>query len=326
MANEPKLNVFIIQLQAEKTPSFYRRFMSSSNITESDSSVFLNMCQSFIKKLDDKKFHQNDKSGKAFTGQKSSEDGKLDINFLSEHCVLEGTIDGGRFGDEWEKSKINDKTVREKLETDDVLTRKFYFFLHTRLDSDKAILMVQSYSNDSITTDFVKFVKAFFSHESKKYKEATSEKFVPKSIIEDFKAQSIVKSFSFKSNVLIGHIDNRTIGERAEEFIVTVKVESKNGIRKNDYDKWMTNMSEGQFIIGKAIKRFKDFSNKKATIKNSSSNKSSSFELTRKFDVTPVIYLDDTKINFNGKKIDFSSLKQYCFKILKEISAEIYKR
>lgn len=327
MANEPKLSVFTIILNAEKEPSFYRRFAESSSVSEEDSSVFLNMCKAFITKLDDRKYHRNEKSGKAFTGQKNALDGKLAIDFHTKQFVLEGTIDGGRFGDEMEKSKINDKTVREKLEEDDVLTRKFYFFLHTPLDSNVGTLMIQSYSNDSITNDFLKFVKKFFYHESKKYKEAASERYVPSSIIEEFKEQSIVKSFSFKQKMLLGHLDNSTVGENKKEFFVTINVVSKDGIRKKDYDKWMKSMGEGKFAVGKTTTPFTDFSDKKATIKNEKIGKSTSFDITNKFDIKPVIYLDDSKINFLGpRKIDFDSLKKFCFKILKEIETEVYSR
>ncbi len=188
--------------------------------------------------------------------------------------------------------------------------------------------MMQSYSNDSITDMFLDFVKKIFKNDSKKYKLATSEKYVPASIIEEFKneKESIVKSFTFKTKMLLGHLDNNTIGEKSEEFVITVKAESIKGIKKNKFEKWKEVITNSSVLFGNTNKPLHSFSNRNASIKNEKIKKSTSFELSTRFDIKPVIYLDESKIKFKGVRIiDFESLKDYCFKLLEEIEKDIYK-
>lgn len=324
MANEPKLSVFKIQLQSDKNPSFYKRFVSNAaDVSESETSVFLNLFGALIKEMDKDKYHKN-KNGKAFTGQEDSEEGVQAIRHHTEKQVIEGTIDGGRWGEEWNKSDVNNKKIREKLKKEVVLTKKFYFFLHVPLDSDVGVLMIQSYSSDSITTFFSNFIKNFFESPIRGYKAAVISKYIPPSIIEDFQKKSIVKSFSFRTSMILGHLAEKTLGENGEEFVVTVKVESKKGINKSKFDKWKNTFTKGTIGIGSALKTFGEFRDGKASIRNDK-NKSSSFQLSNTFEIKPVIYLDDDNIKFlSPKVIDFESLKGFCFKILEEIEENVY--
>ncbi len=116
MANEPKLSVFTIQLQAEKNPTFYNLFKSGSSVTEPDFDVFMRLFSNFIKKLDQEKFHKDDKKGKAFTGHEkdNQESDRVAILPHSERFVIEGTIEGGKFGGERGKAPLNSKKSKRK--------------------------------------------------------------------------------------------------------------------------------------------------------------------------------------------------------------------
>jgi len=219
---------------------------------------------------------------------------------------------------------LDDKSQKEKFAKDDVLTRKIYFFLHTPMDSDIGVLMVQSYSNESVTTLFVDFIKKFFEKESRGYKEATIKKYIPPSYIEEFQRNAVVKSFSFETRMVLGHLATETLGKAGEKFKITVKVESEDGIKKSMFDKWKETISKSKIGLGTNTKTFADFSRGKASIQNQN-KKSSSFELSRTFDIQPTIYLDGDKIKWKTEKeIDFISLREYCFSVLAEINDSVY--
>lgn len=326
MPNEPKLSVFTLQLRADSNPSFYKRFVSTaSDVSESEASVFLNFMQEFFHKGDQQKFHKN--KNKAFTlVPEDTEDGVKAIRHHPEKFVLEGTIIGGRHGDEYTKSKLEDKTQREQLAKNDVLTRKIYFFLHVPLDENIGVLMIQSYSNESVTTLFADFVKKFFAKEARGYKEATIKKYVPQSYIDDFQKHAKVKSFTFETRMLLGHLAAETIGEKEEKFKVTVKIESEDGISKRRYDKWKNTLQRSKIGLGSNSTTFENFARGKAAIENQNKKKST-FELQRDFDIQPVIYLEEPEIKWKtDRELDFSTVKNYCFKILNEIEKDVYKR
>jgi hypothetical protein len=317
-------------LKAEKQPTFFNLFKSGSNLDEPEFDVFMKLFAAFLAALDQEKFHRNEKKGKAFTGQEKDPELNDRVAILphSEKFVIEGTIEGGKFGGERGKASLDAKKIKEKVKEDDVITEKYYFFLHVPLNSDTAILMMQSYSSDSITDMFLEFLKKFFKNDIRQYKPAVSQKYVPPSIIKEFQneKESIVKSFTYKTKMLLGHLSETTIGEQAEQFVITVKVESVKGIKKGKIGRWIETFGKTSVGFGNSPQQLSKFANRKASIKNEKLNKSTSFELSNNFDIKPVIYLTDSKIKFKSQRvIDFDSLRDFCFKILTEVEADIYK-
>ncbi|MCZ8286829.1 MAG: hypothetical protein O9353_15350, partial [Bacteroidia bacterium] len=94
-----KLEVFKILLQSNQSyPSFQK--LVTASVQDSNSFVFMELFRKFINKLDIGEYHKDDKKKKAFAGYDihRTETSDPTINFHSESCIIEGIIEGGKFG------------------------------------------------------------------------------------------------------------------------------------------------------------------------------------------------------------------------------------
>lgn len=320
----PKLEVFKIKLQSQKSPSFQRLF--SSTIYEDDSIVFLDSFKKFITEIDKQAFYKDDKRKKAFTAYDTTKTEHTDASIVphGEKCIIEGTIEGGKWGKKRKKSTIGDKNSKEDFNEDDIIIDKFYFFIHTPLDSDIGILMMQSYASDSVTDIFSKFLSDFYSHSQREFKPSKIERFYPKNIIDEFEQDSEVKKFTFSTNILVANIGSGDIGEKGHSFSVKIEAIADENIKRSELSKWLGTLTGGIVEIGKTKKAIKDFEKGKVYLQNSKTKKQSPFEIAKNFQIKPVIYLNDkVDIDKNGN-INYKQLKTYCMQLLDSIKPEVY--
>lgn len=329
MAHNPKLEVYQVWLNplkgAEKTfrDFFIETLPSEESLIDSDNSfIYLEFFRDFIKRVDTDKFISDNKKHKAFTAYDTRPAGTVEpsINIHSERFIVEGTIEGGRYGQRRNKSNLGNKESKEDVEKTDIILDKFYFCLYTPLNSDLGILFVQSYSADSISDIFTDFIEGLFSKQGL-YKKAKVERFVPRRIVEEFKNHSDIKKFTFSSRFVFNQLTNEPIGIETEEFIIKIEAIAKKGLNKESLGNWISAIGSKMF----SNKKLNEFPKGKVYLQDSQTKKESPFDISSDIDIKPIIYLEE-RITIDEDGIpNFEELKEYCINLLQsEIIPEMY--
>ena len=326
MAHNPIIEVFKIKLKptTERAVTFRAFFKKKNNITEiDDTSLFKEYFNSFINNVDTKDFYKDKKSSKAFTAYdtKKQNDNPLNdtIRFHSELNVIEGVIEGGRYGQSRSKANLTNKKEKEEVKTTDIILDTFYFFLYTPLTSDIGVLVIQSYTEDSIKDVFINFLKPFFSTTG--FFNLNIENYTPKEYIEKFKEKSTIKGISFTKNVLINHYSKELSKEIEETYSIRIEVKPKT--EKASISK-VKNIIEWLSPVKFNNKELGEFS-KRIYLGNDSTDKAAYYDLENDLEtIKPKIYLENLiEIDEDGLP-DFVQLKEFCFELLKTLKKEIY--
>lgn len=328
MANNPKLEVYQVWLtpKGSKDKTFRDFFIETnskgSSRNDNNATIFLDFFNDFIHKIDTDDFIANSKKKKAFTAYDTRPVGKFDpsIKIHSNRCIIEGTIEGGRYGQKRNKSSFGSKLEKEDIKENDIILDKFYFCLFTPLNSDLGILFIQSYTTDTISDIFTEFIKSIF-YQKGVYNKAKVEKFVPKRIADEFRNHSQIKRFKFSNRFVFDQMTNNPIGVEYEEFIIKVEAVSKNGLPKESLSNWLKSISSKLFDR----RALGSFNNGKVYLKNTETTNESAFDINSDFDIKPVIYLRGrVEIKEDGLP-NFEDLSKFCLTLLdKEIIPEVY--
>jgi hypothetical protein len=210
MSHEAKLNVYKITLL---TPGknlintnkwLFRNIIKEANTTPlADSFIYTEIFKKFISTLDTPEMYADSASKRCMTAHQrdiDKDDVNVNIKLHSEDCIIEGKVEGGKYGKRRNKISILDKSNKSLVDEKDAIAEDFYFLLYSPFHSDKSILMVQSYSDDSIDSVMKKFWQSFFAF-PRMFKKPSIDRFFPQSIIEDFKNSATVNSLTFSTEV-----------------------------------------------------------------------------------------------------------------------------
>jgi len=325
MAHNPKLEVFIISLKPTTKRDvtfrdFYRTKLSIKDDVD-DKNLFSEYFKQFITAVDGEGFFEDKKNHKAFTAYDTRKDKEnQQNNTIRPHSIshiIEGIVEGGRYGQTRSTANLSNKSKKGKLGTRDIVLDQFYFLLFTPLNTDKGIFMLQSYTEDSIRDVFTTFLKPFFSAEG--FYNINIDYYTPKQYIEEFKEGAMLRSISFTKNILIGHIGGQN-EEEVEEFTIKIEVKAPNKkVSIANLKKWIEKLSPITF----KDKKLEEFS-KRIYLGNSQTEKDAYYDLEKDLEtIKPTIYLEN-RINLNNDGIpNFAELKTYCLELLDTLKNEI---
>jgi len=330
MAHEPKLTVYNLTIKPynEKIENsnrwLFRNIIGeANNDTLTDEFIITDIFRKFIAALDTPEMYTDTISKKCMTAnQINLADDNVNTNIIlhSEECIFEGIIEGGTYGRRRNKTNTRNKTNKTNVDEGDAITEDFYFLIYMPLHSNKITLLIQSYSDDAIDRVMHKFWKNFFCYETIFYQPKIS-RFVPKSIIEDFKNNATISSLTFSTEIPSETLLEKTIKTTTRNYKVTVSVKpTKDDIPMDEFEDTVDQIQETLFTSSMHLSQF---TNKTGMLKDNSTNKSSPFDLGSSFAIKPSILLSKY-IVINENASDFERIRKYCFMLLKEIKCEIY--
>jgi hypothetical protein len=333
MAHDPILSVYTIKLSPIKSKKVCvensNRFLFKNKIGQpnednlTDSFVITELFAKFIQALDTNEMYTDSVSQKCMTAnQLNIEDENVNANIVlhSDHCIIEGRVEGGTFGRKRNKTSTIDKTIKSEVNEGDAITEDFYFLLYSPLQSNKSTLFLQSYSDDSIDNVMKKFWKNFFSVPAL-FNQPSINRFFPASIIEDFKTDATVSSLTFTTDVPGETLLANTRNEMPHNYRVTVKITPIDS--ELTYDEFDNAIEPIKNTLFTRLLHLGQFTKKKGTLKDSSTNKTSEFDLASSFEIKPSILLSKY-ITIEQNESDFERIKDYCFSLLESIKPEIY--
>ena len=320
MAHNPKLQVFRIELTPRfKTDTACFRDILTRKLnlatSQNEKSLWNSYWQDFVKQID-LEFFKDDKSKKAFTIYNEWNRDAISSSFNKK--VLEGVIKGGKYDRERNKAKVGDKAKVERIDKDDIILDQFYFLLYTPLESTKGILILQTYTEETIYDVFSRFLIVFFRE--RHYFDLKIESFVPQKLQEEYKKSARLKGFSFTSRELIGKIGEDT-KEKIEEFDVEIRISPRKETGISQIQELVKNFSLIRFNDKKLVKY------SKRVYLADDKKKAAHYDIEKDIEhIKPTIYLENRiKIDKNTGFPDYEELKQYSFELLENINLEIIK-
>lgn len=328
-SHNPILNVYIVSLNPiEDSHTTFRDFIKAKyfepNSTKSDKVIFQKYAEEFIKNLGEDEYKKDKKDQKVVGVSKIEGGGKnKSINILSNKNIIEGVIEGGKYGLSRDMANINNKEKRGKIDIDQAILDKFYFLLYTPLNNKFGIFMIQSYTEETIQMPFKRIVENFFSVKEYFYK-LVIEPYVPQKFIDKYINESKVRLFKFSNKPRVSN----TYGQKIviDGMLFEAKIELKP----------LEEIKPKPKTISKILDLMKEikFGDKKLSayepsvfLKNNDGKKAN-FDIEKELSsIKPTIYLENEGVNIDGNSgsPNFLVLKNYCLNLLEGVYSEFMK-
>lgn len=331
MAHNPKLNVYILTLNSKKDEfeTFRDLFKLKYNcgIQDNDRKVFERYFQDFLNNIGKDDFRKDTKAKKVLGVAKSaSEEKPYSINSSFEQHIIEGVLDGGKYGILREYADIDNKDDKQVLDVKKAVLDKFYLSLCTPLNSKYGYLLIQSYTEETIQEPLKNFIRQLFLHEDAFYN-IIIEPYVPDKFIEKFQKESRVRLFSYTSKVGVEPIlrDEKIIvkGQAFEVRIELTPVEQSFRPDSEELNEILNEVDKKEFD-GNILNKFK----KKVYIEDNQKRKAN-YDIEKELSsIKPTIYLEDEGIQVDTITglPDFTQIKAFCSKLLADIKNEFNKK
>lgn len=326
MATNPKIEIFEIDIAKHDGvgvtfDDLFHALLMKEEYEKDQNILFLDFFAHFIGEIDTGSFHNDTKDRKVMTAYDTDanpESITSTIHPASEREIISGTIQGGAYGSPRTLSKLGNKLKREEIGNDGVILDQFYFLLHTPLDDDKGVLILQSYSSENIKKLFQSFLKKLFTP-NKEYKVPQFNPFIPAHLREEFREKSQLAKFTFNSRVLASKLSSTSIITDADEYNINISITPVKKPNQKDGQKIvkkLSNLPFGNMLLG-------SFKHKKVVLKDPESGNEAGFEIDNDFSLRPTIYLEG-KVNIDSGNIpNFEELNTYCNNLLKEHIAPV---
>lgn len=328
MAHEPKLEVFKITLNAKpNTNNTFETFLETNysvDDTDFDAGAAYLQFYSELMNTISNNYYLNERKKKGL-GLEAMEDGAVNetVKLKSGSRFIYGTLKGGRYGQNRTMGNIGlPSEALGQIDRDNIVFDNYYFLLYTPFESSKALLMIQSYTDDSINDIFQGWLLGMMRN-SNFYLPFLSP-YCPVSIQNEFKAHSVVKEMTFSHDIVLDNIEDReTIN--TDKFTIEIRIRAKDeGVRLNRLDAFKNIFKPFGFKRphDKGTIELKDFKRKIGLLYDGSHQ--SSFQLDSDMDIKPTIYLRGKITLQNDDSPDWESLHEYCTTLLDEIIPEVY--
>lgn len=198
---------------------------------------------------------------------------------------------------------------------------KYYILLNPILNDKYAVLLTQSYTEESIQGPINEFIRELLGG-CDNYFKIDVEPFVPKRLKEKYEKSAAIRMFSFTSPLPLSESLRKKVTEAAQEFEVEVRIRPVNqklpinseGTREIMQE--VSKMTLDQQTLGEGKGRIYTADEQ---------GRNANYDISKDIQsIRPTIYLSDEGITSDEQTglPDFKAIQEYCHKLLKEIKAE----
>lgn len=338
MPQNPKIEFYKIHLKSTKEDhltfrEIFEHIYKSGNedvdindVTDED---LLNEFYQYFFNTIDEKFMNDERRKKAFYSKSEEVNGQPmnPISLNSAHHLIHGLIKGGPYDTGKDLGAINNpENETETLDKDKILLDTFYFLLHTPLDKDTGILVLQSYTKDYIADIFRPFIAKLFKLKGFSFKAIVSE-FMPKKMQDSFKEHCVIKSLKFSNRMVVNDMQDGVLLDG--EFTFDVIIKSRNNqVNLDNLPLWKRKLGNAILGIPNKPERKLDTFNKKKGYLQSTDKKSTPTPFildSEELDIKATIYLQNY-INLEENGIPkWEELKSFALTVLNDfIKPEVF--
>lgn len=290
MADNSKLEIFKL---ISKRYTFREVAVSKCGLDEAqvnDNQIFNSLYGLFLQKLTQNEVwtHNRTKLGLALF---SSVDENVNEIFKahSDACVIEGFIDGGPYDRIRRMSEKDDTTTTTLLDRNKIVTDRYYLYLYLPLNSRVGLMFLERKKGQ----DIHKPMELFLNEVLKVRNNIHVERYVPQSIIEDFKIEGIIDSFTFTDTIVSPVLDGNAVEQQERNYDVSVSIKPRSG-EAFGYDMLQDALnSVGNVVVkfGHNVKSLLQFGSKKARIQRN--NEGYNFSIGDDLKIRPMIEIAD---------------------------------
>lgn len=323
MATESQLEIYRIVLGKRTFKEIVREKNNIPTEEErTDENMFTLLFQNILSKLTQNAAWTSDRTklGLALF----SNDGE-DVNRIlsnhSGHFVIEGYIDGGYYDKLRTIAQTNNVATRERLGRDKMVTDRYYIYLYCPIDAKVGIMFLEKKKGLNIHTAVDLFITEVFKTPRYAVK---IERFVPQSIINEYKDEGVVDSFTFTDAITTSVIDGQGIELEEKRYGVTIKITLPEDERP-EFDvvqqmlQWLGN---GAISLGNSMMHLSEFGKKKGSLQKE--EKKYSFEVGDDLKIKPMIPIDDELQDEDNSILRRDEIKTMCDEVLAQIMEEVY--
>lgn len=322
MASEPVLDIFCISVKRKKNrpeSCFRDLFKKKFNVLNvSDEELFKKFIGNFISGLNDiDGCYKIEGTKKILTIKPQDNNGyeyQFDPRFKPDlnNFLFSGVIHGGKYREKRFTIPIENKNEQRELPNNIALTREFFFMLHLPMNSNRGILIVQSYTGSSYHSHLTYYLsKELLSNVE--YCNTRYDSIYLKSIRDSIKERSYTKSLTYYKKTELGS----RVGNNDEQMIlgrfkVTVNIQPIEDeiCSLDDFDNAFKELAENETL---------DNWEKKATINDIESGKNRSYFLSNENSLKPKILLSDFITVSNEGDFSVNEVYLYCKEIIPEV-------
>lgn len=308
-----ELDIFTIHIKKIKSNDLIH-FGELFGWTNDDLAVFYtNFIQGFYKYFDSS-FIRNKENNKAITASQNLKN-KLRMN----DYILDFELLGGPTNVSHDLYKIdNAKDPSGKIQRDDVAGLNFYVKLWTPINSDTGLLMIQYYSNSSITQLIKTNLREYFkTYDMYLY----IDEYIPKEIIEDYKKNSRVTKVQYVKVCERKKTKENLNGYFAEFDQIKIKVEV-SGFGWVSVNEFVPNFLKGQ-KANIADLEITDEDYEVTLFYEDRNKRKTSANISKKKNITPTFILPEDLTNSDGV-YDFTEIINYTDELLEKVKKELF--
>ena len=323
MATESQLEIYRIVLGKRTFKEIVREKNNIPTEEErTDENLFMLLFQNILSKLTHNAAWTSDRTklGLALC----SNDGEAVNRILSshaEHFVIEGYIDGGYYDRLRTIAQTYNVAERERLGRDKIVRDRYYIYLHCPLNSKVGLFFLEKKKGLNIHTAVDLFLVEVFKTARHAVK---IERFVPQSIINEYRDEGLVDSFTFTDAITTSTVDGQGIEMAEKTYGVTVKITLPEDERP-EFDvvqqmlQWLGN---GAISLGNSMMHLSEFGKKKGSLQKE--DKKYSFEVGDDLKIKPMIPIDDDFQDEDNSILKRNDIREMCDGVLAQIKGEVF--
>ncbi len=320
MAHNLKLDIFRISLKKKGSSNDklfdFKDFFAAAFSIDDKEKAYTQFVKKFIS-IFENEFKMNADNTKAISASDQHS-----FTIRSNNNIIDGEIIGGPTGiDQKLYLRKNSKKEEGKITNDNVTVLPYYIKLWTPLDHNTGILMVQSYSNHTVT----EMVKVYISRMFQDYNYSiVITPHIPNAVKEEYRHNSSVYKVAFVKESL-SKDKRKLMNPLFTEFAgLKIRIEV-SGFSEKVEDFWSKFTGNNKILNSNLedfdIKENDDFKTI-AYYKDDKGHKSNT-TIKKQIEIRPTVFLDSKLKKAGSEHYDFVKIKEHTDSILNNIKTEI---
>lgn len=227
-------------------------------------------------------------------------------------------------------SITSNNTKNIVVNKNDAVLDWYYLLIYTPLNSRIGFLLIQSYTEESITNSIKDFVTSFFSHDFYKIK---IEPYLSQKFIEKYIESSTISEFGITTTTNLSSSLRDQENSKEQTFEVEIRIKSQSKMASKDLlDKNSEATGFFKKIIEKFVKNTDEAIKKEAFLTDNNGREAlACYDKNKQNRINiaeSTIYLEEKGIFCDDKETglpDFNKIQKYCVEVLQEIKEETEK-
>lgn len=247
--------------------------------------------------------------------------GEAPNTILTSHSdtqIIEGFIDGGPYDRLRKVSELNNTTEFSTIGRNKIVTDRYYIYMHLPLGSSCGLLFLERKKGQDIHKPVEELVKMIFRTD----RNVKIERYVPQSIIDDYKRNGTVDTFSFSKEITSTVPDENNLENVEESFDVSIQIKPSSGSPYDSIEGILQLIGNFAMTIGNAVTPLSDFSKKKARITNEGHGYT--FDVSEDMRIRPSVEVPAELHDEDNDVLNRELVRQFCDSLRQQVAEEIY--